>query len=49
MYIVVDFDGTVVTHDFPRIGKDIGSIPVLKRLAAEGHKLIVFTMRSGVC
>lgn len=46
MYIVVDFDGTTVTHDFPRIGKDIGSAPVLKRLVAEGHKLILFTMRS---
>lgn len=46
MYIVVDFDGTVVTHDFPNVGKDIGSIPVLKRLVAEGHKLILFTMRS---
>lgn len=46
MYIVVDFDGTVVTHDFPRIGKDIGAVPVLKRLVAEGHKLILFTMRS---
>ncbi len=46
MYIIIDFDGTVVTHDFPRIGKEIGSVPVLKRLAAEGHKLILFTMRS---
>jgi len=46
MYIVVDFDGTVVTHAFPVIGKEIGSVPVLKRLVAEGHKLILFTMRS---
>lgn len=46
MYIVVDFDGTAVTHDFPRVGKEIGSVPVLKRLVAEGHKLILFTMRS---
>lgn len=45
--IVVDFDGTVTTHDFPRIGKPIGSIPVLKRLVEAGHKLILFTMRSG--
>jgi hypothetical protein len=46
MYIVVDFDGTVVTHDYPRIGKDIGSVPILKNLVKAGHKLILFTMRS---
>lgn len=44
--ILVDFDGTVVTHDFPNVGKDIGSVPVLKRLVEKGHKLILFTMRS---
>lgn len=43
--IAVDFDGTVVTHDFPHIGKDIGSVRVLKRLVDEGHKLILWTMR----
>lgn len=43
--INVDFDGTVVTHDYPRVGKDIGSQPVLKKLVAKGHKLILFTMR----
>ena len=47
MYIAVDFDGTCVTHDYPRIGKDIHAIPVLKRLVANGHKLILNTMRSG--
>lgn len=30
LYIGIDFDGTCVTHDFPRIGKDIGAQPVLK-------------------
>lgn len=45
-YICVDFDGTCTTHDYPNIGKDIGAVPVLKRLVAEGHKLIIFTMRS---
>jgi hypothetical protein len=44
--ILVDFDGTVVTHEFPNIGKDIGAVPILKKLAANGHKLILFTMRS---
>lgn len=46
MEINVDFDGTCVTHDFPRIGKDIGAVPVLKRLVDNGHNLILFTMRS---
>lgn len=46
MIIGIDFDGTCVTHDFPRIGKDIGAVPVLKELVANGHKLILFTMRS---
>ena len=44
--VLVDFDGTCTTHDFPNIGKDIGSVPVLKKLAENGHRLILFTMRS---
>lgn len=47
MEIAIDFDGTVVTHDYPAIGKDIGAIPVLRKLVLHGHKLILFTMRSG--
>lgn len=46
MIINIDFDGTCVTHSFSEIGKDIGAIPVLKRLVKEGHQLILFTMRS---
>lgn len=44
--ILVDFDGTCVTHEYPDIGKDIGSVPVLKELASKGHRLILYTMRS---
>lgn len=47
MIIGIDFDGTCVTHDYPRIGKEIGAIEVLKRLVEAGHKLILNTMRSG--
>jgi hydroxymethylpyrimidine pyrophosphatase-like HAD family hydrolase len=47
MVIAVDFDGTCVTHEYPKIGKDIGAIPVLKELVKQGHKLILLTMRSG--
>jgi len=46
--IVVDFDGTCVTHEFPKVGKDIGAVPVLKKLIESGHKLILFTMRSDI-
>ena len=47
MVIGVDFDGTVVTHEYPQVGKDIGAIPVLKKLVENGHQLILNTMRSG--
>ena len=46
-YIVIDCDGTVMTHDYPKIGKDIGAVPVLKELVDNKHQLILFTMRSG--
>ena len=44
--IVLDFDGTVVKHRYPTVGEDIGAVPVLKRLVANGHKLLLSTMRS---
>ena len=46
MEICIDFDGTCVTHDYPRVGKDIGAVPVLKELVKNRHLLILFTMRS---
>lgn len=46
-YIAVDFDGTCVTHEYPKVGKDIGAVPVLKKLTDSGHKIILNTMRSG--
>lgn len=45
--IVIDFDGTVVKHKFPQIGESIGAEKVLNELVHAGHKLILFTMRSG--
>ncbi len=48
MTIAIDFDGTCVTHEFPRLGKDIGAVPVLKELVDIGHHLILFTMRSDI-
>ena len=47
MKIAIDFDGTCVTHEYPDIGKDIGAVPVLKKLAEAGDKIILNTMRYG--
>lgn len=44
----VDFDGTCVSHEFPEIGADIGSVEVLKRIVRNGHKLVLFTMRGNL-
>lgn len=45
MIIAVDFDGTCVTHSFPKLGKEIGAPEVLKQLVDKGHQLILWTMR----
>lgn len=48
-YVVgVDFDGTCVTHEFPKIGKDNRfAVEVLKQIVAHGAGIVLFTMRSG--
>lgn len=43
--IAIDFDGTVVTHEYPKVGKDIGAVPILKKLVENGHQLMLWTMR----
>jgi hydroxymethylpyrimidine pyrophosphatase-like HAD family hydrolase len=48
MIIAVDFDGTIVEHRYPDIGKEIpDAFRVLKKLKSEGHILILWTYRSG--
>lgn len=48
MTIAVDFDGTIVEHEYPRIGKELPfAIDTLKLLQREGHQLILFTSREG--
>ena len=49
MIIAVDFDGTIVESDYPRIGKPIPfAFDVLLRLQREGrHRLILWTVRDG--
>ena len=47
MIIAVDFDGTIVEHAYPKIGKPIPfAIDVLKRLQDEcHHRLILWSVR----
>lgn len=49
MIIAVDFDGTIVEHAYPAIGKPIPfAIDVLKLLQKEEHhQLILWTVREG--
>ena len=48
MIIAVDFDGTIVEHRYPAIGKELPfAIDTLRQLAAEGHRLILWTVREG--
>lgn len=47
LIIAVDFDGTLVEHKFPKIGRSVpGAFEALKILQAEGARLILWTMRS---
>ena len=48
MIIAVDFDGTIVSHAYPNIGKPIPfAIETLKKLQADGHQLILWSVREG--
>jgi hydroxymethylpyrimidine pyrophosphatase-like HAD family hydrolase len=46
--IAIDFDGTVVEHKYPAIGKEmLFAFATLKALQQKGHKLILWTIRTG--
>lgn len=48
MIIAVDFDGTIVEHRYPQIGKELPfAIATLKQLQAERHLLILWSVREG--
>lgn len=48
MIIAVDFDGTIVTHEYPKIGKPIPfAIDTLIRLQEEHHRIVLWTAREG--
>jgi hypothetical protein len=48
MTIAVDFDGTIVTHEYPKIGTEIPfAVDTLKMLIEDHHRLILWTVREG--
>jgi len=48
MKIAVDFDGTIVEHEYPLIGKTkLFAFETLKELQNQGHQLILWTYRAG--
>ena len=48
MIIAIDFDGTVVEHKYPALGKEVPfATETLKMLQKEGHRLILWTYRAG--
>ena len=48
MIIAVDFDGTIVDHEYPQIGRERPfAVATLKKLIEQGHILILWTVREG--
>ena len=48
LIIAIDFDGTIVEDAYPKVGKPrFFAFETLKRLQDEGHRLILWTYRSG--
>lgn len=46
--IAIDFDGTIVEHAYPKLGKEmLFAFDTIKALQAKGHKLILWTYRTG--
>ena len=47
LIIAIDFDGTIVEDAYPNIGKPlIFALDTIKKLQADGHRLILWTYRS---
>ncbi|MFO7999650.1 MAG: hydrolase [Marinilabilia sp.] len=48
MVIAVDFDGTIVEHRYPEIGKEkLFAFETLKAFQEQGHLLVLWTFRTG--
>ncbi len=46
--IAIDFDGTIVEHRYPEIGKEkLFAFETMRALQKEGHRLILWTVRTG--
>lgn len=46
--IAIDFDGTIVEHEYPKIGKEkLFAFQTLKELVKQGATLILWTFRTG--
>ena len=46
--IAVDFDGTIVTHEYPKIGAELPfATDTLKMLIRDHHRLILWSVREG--
>ncbi|MBR2185512.1 MAG: hypothetical protein IJ897_08855 [Prevotella sp.] len=48
MTIAVDFDGTIVEHAYPKIGREQPfATDTLRQLIADQHRLVLWTVREG--
>lgn len=48
MILAVDFDGTIVEHAYPKIGRPIPfAIETLLQLQRDGHRLLLWSVREG--
>lgn len=46
--IAVDFDGTIVEDNYPKVGREnLFAFDTLKKLQEKGHRLILWTYRNG--
>ena len=48
MIIAIDFDGTIVTHEYPYVGKPLPlAKEVINMLGKNRHDIFLYTMRDG--
>lgn len=48
MVIAIDFDGTIVEHEYPQIGRERPfATATIRKLIEERHQIILWTVRSG--
>ena len=46
--IAVDFDGTIVTHEYPNIGEELPfATETLRMLIRDHHRVILWSVREG--